>query len=173
MTREPADDDADVFGNAWPLVAEWRELKAAHPNRGGGLDWLATQERLLTVELTLLEDPRHDAAPGDVPAAGLRAGRADQLAQDRTLRHAESAAKAGASAQGYVRTLALVAGAGRAAALQATLVNDLAAIRLGGLAGLSCRSRRCDNECTVWLLTKVSDHRNWVRDPCRTGMTRG
>ena len=36
VTREPADDDEAVFGAAWPLIAEWRELKDAHPNRGQG-----------------------------------------------------------------------------------------------------------------------------------------
>ena len=51
MTREPDPDDEEVFGDAWPLVVDWRELKESHPNRGGGLSWLETQERLLTVEL--------------------------------------------------------------------------------------------------------------------------
>ena len=71
VTREPADDDADVFGNAWPLIVEWRELKAAHPNRGGGLEWLATQERLLTVELTLLEEHGMTLPPETYPLRGF------------------------------------------------------------------------------------------------------
>ena len=56
VTREPAEDDEAVFGEALPLIVKWRELKAAHPNRGNSLSWLATQERLLTVELALLEE---------------------------------------------------------------------------------------------------------------------
>ena len=34
VTLEPADDDEDVFGDVWPLIVEWRELKATHPNEG-------------------------------------------------------------------------------------------------------------------------------------------
>ena len=56
MTREPADDDEAVFGEAWLLIAEWRELKDAHPNRGKGFEWLSDEERLLVMELALLEE---------------------------------------------------------------------------------------------------------------------
>ena len=56
VTREPAEDDEEVFGDAWPLIVEWRELKDAHPNEGKGLEWLAKEERLRVVELDLLED---------------------------------------------------------------------------------------------------------------------
>ena len=55
-TLEPAPDDEEIFGAAWPLIAEWRELLDAHPERGQGVDWLTTQERVLEVELALLED---------------------------------------------------------------------------------------------------------------------
>ena len=58
VTREPAEGDEEVFGKAWPLIAEWRELKEAHPNRGGGPEWLRSEECLLVMELTLLEE--HD-----------------------------------------------------------------------------------------------------------------
>ena len=56
VTREPAEGDEDVFGEAWPLIAEWRELNDAHPNRGKGLEWLRDEERLLAMELALLEE---------------------------------------------------------------------------------------------------------------------
>ena len=56
VTREPAEGDEEVFGEAWPLIAEWRELRDAHPNRGGGPEWLRSEERLLVMELTLLEE---------------------------------------------------------------------------------------------------------------------
>ena len=55
-TLEPADDDEEIFGEAWPLIVEWRELLDAHPDRGKGVDWLTIQERVLEVELALLED---------------------------------------------------------------------------------------------------------------------
>ena len=56
VTLEPADDDEEVFGDAWPLIVEWRELKDVHPNEGKGLDWLRIEERFLALELALLED---------------------------------------------------------------------------------------------------------------------
>ena len=56
VTLDPAGDDEKVFGDAWEMVQEWRELKDTHPNEGRGLDWLLTEERFLAVELELLED---------------------------------------------------------------------------------------------------------------------
>ena len=55
-TLEPADDDEEIFGEAWHLIVEWRELLDAHPERGDGVEWLTTQERVLEVELALLEE---------------------------------------------------------------------------------------------------------------------
>ena len=94
VTLEPADEDKDVFGDVWPLIVEWRELKAVHPDAGKSLSWLLTEERFLALELTLLEGHGADASPGNVSAAGLRPQRAGELAQDSALRHAESAEKA-------------------------------------------------------------------------------
>ena len=56
VTREPAEDDSEVYGDAWPLVAEWRQLKDRHPARGRSLSWLNDYERLLTLELAMLEE---------------------------------------------------------------------------------------------------------------------
>ncbi len=55
-TLEPAEDDEEVFGAAWSLIIEWRELLDAHPERGEGVAWLTTQVRVLEVELALLEE---------------------------------------------------------------------------------------------------------------------
>ena len=55
-TLEPAPDDEEIFGAAWPLIVEWRKLLDAHPERGEGVEWLTTQERVLEVELALLEE---------------------------------------------------------------------------------------------------------------------
>ena len=71
VTREAADDDAEVFGNAWPLIVEWRELKDTHPVRGRGLPWLVTHERLLTIELALLEEHGMTLPPETYPLRGL------------------------------------------------------------------------------------------------------
>ena len=56
VTEGPADDDAEVYGEAWPLVEEWRSRRAGHPHQGRSLSWLTTEERLLTLELAMLEE---------------------------------------------------------------------------------------------------------------------
>ena len=71
MTRETEEDDEEVFGETWTLIVEWRALKAAHPSRGGGPSWLATQERLLTVELELLEEHGMTLPPETYPLRGF------------------------------------------------------------------------------------------------------
>ena len=71
VTLEPAPDDEEVFGEAWPLIVEWRELKASHPNEGKGLDWLRTEERFLALELALLEDHGMTLPPARFPLRGF------------------------------------------------------------------------------------------------------
>ena len=56
VTVERANDDSYVYGKAWPLVREWRMLRRGHPLRGRTLSWMEGQERLLTVELELLNE---------------------------------------------------------------------------------------------------------------------
>ncbi len=75
-TLEPAVDDEEVFGAAWPLVAEWRELKETHPRGAGGkgLDWLLAEERVLEVELALLEGHGLTLPPETYPLKGLDRG---------------------------------------------------------------------------------------------------
>ena len=75
-TLEPAEDDQDVFGGAWALIQEWRELKETHPSRGRGrgLDWLRQQQRLLEVELALLEEHGLTLPPETYPLRGLDRG---------------------------------------------------------------------------------------------------
>ena len=70
-TREPAPDDEEIFDEAWPLIVEWRGLKDTHPNEGNGLDWLTSQERLLEVELALLEEHGMTLPPEKQPLRGL------------------------------------------------------------------------------------------------------
>ena len=71
VTIDPAPDDEEVFGDAWKLVVEWRRLKETHPNRGRGFKWLVTQERLLTVELALLEEHGMTLPPETYPLRGF------------------------------------------------------------------------------------------------------
>ena len=81
-TLEPADDDEEVFGDAWPLIVQWRELKAAHPNQGRGLDWLVEREQLLEIELALLEEHGMTLPPEKQPLHGL--DRSGQVSWRRT-----------------------------------------------------------------------------------------
>ena len=73
-TLEPAEDDAEVFGDAWALIQEWRELKETHPSRGRGLEWLRQQQRLLEMELALLEEHGLTLPPETYPLRGLDRG---------------------------------------------------------------------------------------------------
>ena len=71
VTEEPAGDDPGVYGPAWPLVEEWRRLRADHPNRGRSLTWLVTEERLLTLELAMLEEHGLTLPPETQPLRGF------------------------------------------------------------------------------------------------------
>ena len=85
VTREPASDDEDVFGDAWPLIVEWRELMDEHPHQGNGLAWLAEEERLRVVELALLEEHGMTLPPEKQPLRGL--DRSGQTSWRRTALH--------------------------------------------------------------------------------------
>ena len=71
VTLEPAEDDEDVFGEVWPLIVDWRELKAVHPDEGKSLSWLHTEERFLALELTLLEEHGLTLPPATFPLRGF------------------------------------------------------------------------------------------------------
>ncbi len=70
-TLEPADDDKEVFGDAWPLVVEWRAIRETHHNDGRGVAWLTEHVRLLEVELALLEEHGLTLPPEKQPLRGL------------------------------------------------------------------------------------------------------
>ena len=67
VTREPSEDDPEVYGDAWPLVKEWRELKDRLPVRGRSLSWLTGYERLLILELSMLEEHELTLPPQKQP----------------------------------------------------------------------------------------------------------
>ena len=74
VTVESADDDEKVFGNAWPLVSEWRELWDGHPARGRGLGWVSTRARILELEVAMLEEHGLTLPPETEPLRGLDRG---------------------------------------------------------------------------------------------------
>ena len=71
VTRAPNADDEEVYGDAWPLVQEWRGLWQDHPDRGRGLRWLEAEVRILTLEVALLEDHGLTLPPETEPLRGL------------------------------------------------------------------------------------------------------
>ena len=71
VTREPAPDDPEVFGDAWQLVTDWRELRDAHPGEGRGMSWLMDEERLLAMELAMLEEHGLTLPPETGPLRGF------------------------------------------------------------------------------------------------------
>ena len=72
VTKEPAPDDEVVFGKAWPLIEEWREIwKAGHVGTGKGLAWLETEERVRELEVAMLEEHGLTLPPEKQPLHGL------------------------------------------------------------------------------------------------------
>ena len=56
LAEMPEPDDEEFYGPVWPVIAEWRTLRSGHPNHGNGLSWLLDEERLMEVEVALLEE---------------------------------------------------------------------------------------------------------------------
>ena len=85
LFMEPAHDDREVYGAAWPLVQEWREIRReGHRGTGRGLGWLRTEERVRTLEVAMLEEHGLTLPPERMPLYGL--DRRDQLVwRQRTL----------------------------------------------------------------------------------------
>ena len=71
VTTAPDADDEEVFGAAWPLVQEWRDLWHDHPDRGRGVRWLETEARILELELAMLEEHGLTLPPETEPLRGL------------------------------------------------------------------------------------------------------
>ena len=103
VTLEPAEDDGEVFGDAWPLIVEWRGLKDSHPNRGSSLSWLVTEERFLSVELALLEEHGMTLPPETYPLKGF--DRNGQLNWRRTALYDTQRARAKRELLRWVRRI--------------------------------------------------------------------
>lgn len=71
VTMEPAPDDEELYGEAWPLVEEWRRLWADHSSKGRGLTWLVREERIRQLEVTMLEVHGLTLPPETEPLRGL------------------------------------------------------------------------------------------------------
>ena len=74
VTTAPAADDQEVFGGAWQLVDQWRGLWDGHPAQGKGLAWVSRRERILALEVALLEEHGLTLPPETEPLRGLDRG---------------------------------------------------------------------------------------------------
>ena len=70
-TKEPAPDDEEVYGEAWPLIEEWRRLWKTHSAGGRGLAWLEVEERVRELEVAMLEEHGLTLPPETMPLTGL------------------------------------------------------------------------------------------------------
>ena len=71
VTREPADDDEQVYGAAWELIDGWRTLWAGHTPLGNGLAWVSRRERILELEVAMLEEHGLTLTQETTPLRGL------------------------------------------------------------------------------------------------------
>ncbi len=71
VSREPADGDEEVYGAAYPLISEWRRLWVGHPPQGKGLAWVSTRERILELEIAMLDQHGLTLPPETYPLGGL------------------------------------------------------------------------------------------------------
>ena len=99
VTREAGDDDEEVYGAAWPLISEWHTLWVGHSPLGRGLAWASTRERILELEVAMLEEHGLTLPPETAPLRGLP-GRPAQLAGAGTGEGPVPAGRAGAAAVG-------------------------------------------------------------------------
>ena len=74
VTKDPAEDDEDVFGDAWPQVDRWRTLWDGHPTVGRGMAWVSRRELILALEVAMLEDHGLTLPPETEPLRGLDRG---------------------------------------------------------------------------------------------------
>ena len=85
VTMEKQAGDEGVFGDAWPLVKEWRELRSSHPFTGGGVDWLEKETKLRELEIVLIGEHGLTLPPETYPWDSL--GRKTQVEwRTRTLK---------------------------------------------------------------------------------------
>ena len=64
---EPAPDDEEVYGPAWPLVREWRTEREAFESGWPELAGREAEARMLELELRLVEEHRLTLPPDRVP----------------------------------------------------------------------------------------------------------
>ena len=56
------------------MIEEWRRLWDGHPTQGQGLEWVIRRERILTLEVSMLEEHGPTLPPETEPLRGLDRG---------------------------------------------------------------------------------------------------
>ena len=72
VTAEPEHGEEEVYGDAEPLVIAWREARAADRTARGMLDRAVATERLMSLEIALMEGHGLTLAPERDPFDGLK-----------------------------------------------------------------------------------------------------
>lgn len=67
VTVDPLPDDDEVFREAMPLVAEWREQRARFKAHWPSVEGLEAEVRMLELELELIEERHLTLPPGQLP----------------------------------------------------------------------------------------------------------
>ena len=67
VTREPEPGEERVYGDAAPLIVEWRRVNAEFMDAGDALGRAAAEERLRELEIELIEDHRLTLPPSTYP----------------------------------------------------------------------------------------------------------
>ena len=83
ITVEPLPDDGDIFGEALPVVAEWRRTLRALDEPADTLAWIGMTERLLRLEIQLIDDRQLTLPPAEGPWDDVRRDNELQLRQHR------------------------------------------------------------------------------------------
>ena len=83
VTVEPLPDDEQVFGEAMPLVAEWREQRARFKAHWPLVEGLEAEVRMLELELELIEECRLTLPPGQLPWEWDQRGREARRREQR------------------------------------------------------------------------------------------
>ena len=63
VTTEPEPGEEQVYGDATPLIVEWRRVSAEHMNAGDALSRAVAEERLRELEIELIEDRKLTLPP--------------------------------------------------------------------------------------------------------------
>ncbi|MYD93290.1 MAG: hypothetical protein F4Y02_06290 [Chloroflexi bacterium] len=83
VTVEALPDDAEVFGDAMPLITEWREQRARFKAHWPSVEGLDAEVRMLELELELIEERRLTIPPGQLPWEWDQRGREARRREQR------------------------------------------------------------------------------------------